>query len=254
MDLLEIGHVVGFSFKRGNLAPFHHYLMNLSDINDVIGNNSFLKEFYSLPNGSGDPKVLSSFTVPAEILLNNSHADVVFSVEMAVSAIVHAVADICSKKDCKTPGTVQPWQVLGALKDSCFELEGKSYCFDKKGDINLGYDVTLWRSVRGVINVHDVVAEYHPINNSFSYTSGHIKNLTDLRVRVRVKVRVRIRVRIRVRVKVRSQSLLVYFLGSHTKTEFKVHIHINLLTPPDIQRHKHKQGRMSNNLLLPQSD
>lgn len=117
------------------------------------------------------------------------------------------------------------FQVLGALKDSCFELEGKSYCFDEKGDINLGYDVTLWNSVRGVINVHDVVAEYHPINNSFSYTNGNTKNLTDLRVRVRVKVRVRIRVR----VKFRSQSLLVYFLGSHTKTEFKVHIHINLL-------------------------
>eukprot|EP00063_Salmo_salar_P040289 XP_014015124.1 PREDICTED: G-protein coupled receptor family C group 6 member A-like [Salmo salar] len=181
MDLLDIGHVVGFSFKRGNLAPFHHYLMNLININDVIGNNSFLKEFYSLANESGDPGFGSSFTVPAEILLNNSHADVVFSVEMAVSAIAHAVADICSKKDCKTPGTVQPWQVLGSLKDSCFELEGKSYCFDKKGDINMGYDVTLWRSVRGVINIHDVVAEYHPINNSFSYTNGNTKNLTDLR-------------------------------------------------------------------------
>ncbi|CDQ82680.1 unnamed protein product [Oncorhynchus mykiss] len=73
------------------------------------------------------------------------------------------------------------FQVLGALKDSCFELEGESYSFDQKGDINLGYDVTLWRSVRGVINVHDVAAEYHPINNSFSYTSGNTKNLTDLR-------------------------------------------------------------------------
>uniref|UniRef100_A0A4W5QSE5 G-protein coupled receptor family C group 6 member A n=1 Tax=Hucho hucho TaxID=62062 RepID=A0A4W5QSE5_9TELE len=181
MDLLDIGNVVGFSFKRGNLAPFHRYLMNLININDVIGNNSFLKEFYSLPNKSGDPGFGSSFIVPAKILLNNSHTNVVFSVEMAVSAIAHAVADICSKKDCKTPGTVQPWEVLGALRDSCFEMEGKSYTFDQKGDLNLGYDVTVWRSVRGAINVHDVVAEYHPINNSFSYTSGHIKNLTDLR-------------------------------------------------------------------------
>ncbi|XP_070994493.1 G-protein coupled receptor family C group 6 member A-like [Oncorhynchus clarkii lewisi] len=181
MDLLDIGHVVGFSFKRGNLAPFHRYLMNLININDVIGNNSFLKEFYSLLNESGDPGFRSSFTVPAEILLNNSDAKVVFSVEMAVSAIAHAVADICSRKDCKTPGTVQPWQVLETLRGSRFELEGKSYSFDQKGDINLGYDVTLWRSVRGVINIHDVVAVYHPINNSFSYTSGNTNNLTDLR-------------------------------------------------------------------------
>ncbi|XP_041728805.2 G-protein coupled receptor family C group 6 member A-like [Coregonus clupeaformis] len=181
MDLPDIGHVVGFTFKRGNLAPFHHYLMNLSDSNDVIRNNSFLKEFYSLLNGSGDPGVVSSSTAAAEILLNNSHAGIVFSVEMAVSAIAHAVADICSKKDCKTAGTVQPWKVLQALRGSRFELEGKSYMFDQKGDINLGYDVTVWRSVRGVINVSDVVAEYHPINNSFSYTSRHTTNITDLK-------------------------------------------------------------------------
>ncbi|CAB1334161.1 unnamed protein product [Coregonus sp. 'balchen'] len=181
MDLPDIGHVVGFTFKRGDLAPFHHYLMNLSDSNDVIGNNSFLKEFYSLPNGSGDPGVVSSSTGAAKILLNNCHADIVFSVEMAVSAIAHAVADICSKKDCKTAGTVQPWKVLEALRGSRFELEGKSYRFDPKGDINLGYDVTLWRSVRGVINISDIIAEYHPINNSFSYTSGHTKEITDLK-------------------------------------------------------------------------
>ncbi|XP_070978772.1 G-protein coupled receptor family C group 6 member A-like [Oncorhynchus clarkii lewisi] len=180
MDLPDIGHVVGFTFKTGNLAHFHHYLMNLSDSNDVIGNNSFLKEFYSLPNGSGDPKVVSSSTAAAEILLNNSYANVVFNVEMAVSAIAHAVADICSRKDCKTPGNVLPWQVLEALRGSRFELEGKSYTFDQKGDINMGYDVTLWRSVRGVINIHDVVAEYHPINNSFIYTSGNTKNITNL--------------------------------------------------------------------------
>ncbi|XP_052350518.1 G-protein coupled receptor family C group 6 member A-like isoform X2 [Oncorhynchus keta] len=72
-------------------------------------------------------------------------------------------------------------KVLETLRGSHFELEGKSYSFDQKGDINLGYDVTLWRSVRGVINIHDVVAVYHPINNSFSYTSGNTKNLTDLR-------------------------------------------------------------------------
>ena len=102
------------------------------------------------------------------------------------------------------------FQVLETLRGSRFELEGKSYSFDQKGDINLGYDVTLWRSVRGVINVHDVAAEYHPINNSFSYTSGNTKNLTDLRVRVRV----------------RSQSLLVCLLGCHTKVQ--IHIHINL--------------------------
>lgn len=143
MDLPDIGNVVGFSFKRGNLAPFHHYLMNLININDVIGNNSFLKEFYSLPNRSENSGVLSSSTLPAEILLHNSY---VFNVEMAVSAIAHAVADICSKKDCKTPGTVQPWEVATAQLLMCTAHQTLLiYCISS--NISNIFGIWLWSTV-----------------------------------------------------------------------------------------------------------
>ena len=52
-----------------------------------------------------------------------------------------------------------------------FKLRKKSYKFDSRGDINLGYDVTLWRSDGGNIHVHDVVAEYHLHTNSFTVTN-----------------------------------------------------------------------------------
>lgn len=64
-----------------------------------------------------------------------------------------------------------------------FKLRGKSYKFDSRGDINLGYDVTMWRSDGGNIHVHDVVAEYHPHNSSFTHTNlSTTQHLQDLKV------------------------------------------------------------------------
>lgn len=56
-------------------------------------------------------------------------------------------------------------QLLRALWKEEFKLRGKTYRFDDRGDINLGYDVSVWGS-----QVYDVVAEYHPLNDSFTYT------------------------------------------------------------------------------------
>lgn len=64
-----------------------------------------------------------------------------------------------------------------------FKLREKTYQFDSRGDINLGYDVTMWRSEGGKIHVHDVVAEYHPQNNNFTHTNHNtIQQLWDLKV------------------------------------------------------------------------
>lgn len=52
-----------------------------------------------------------------------------------------------------------------------FKLRDKSFKFDSSGDINLGYDVTMWRSDGENIHVQNVVAEYHPHNNSFTHSN-----------------------------------------------------------------------------------
>lgn len=64
---------------------------------------------------------------------------------------------------CRVP------QVLTVLRKQEFKLRGKSYKFDSNGDINLGYDVMMWRSDGENIHISDVVAEYDPHTNTFTH-------------------------------------------------------------------------------------
>ncbi|XP_076009981.1 G-protein coupled receptor family C group 6 member A isoform X2 [Genypterus blacodes] len=172
LTLEDIGQVVGFTFKNGDLSSFTQYINRLKATGlDNIGNNSFMQKFYSQLNASTGMTDTALVSEVGRILLKNIHADTVLSIEMAVSAIAQAVASICRERDCKRPGTVQPWEVLKALSMHTFQHREKNYTFDSNGDINRGYDVTLWRSEEGIIHVHNVVAEYHSHNNSFTYTN-----------------------------------------------------------------------------------
>ena len=69
------------------------------------------------------------------------------------------------------------------MRNQRFPIGDKNYSFDKNGDINLDYDITLWRTEKGSIYIHDIVAEYSTLNHSFVYAS-HLarKQLTDLSV------------------------------------------------------------------------
>uniref|UniRef100_A0A668A7N3 G-protein coupled receptor family C group 6 member A n=1 Tax=Myripristis murdjan TaxID=586833 RepID=A0A668A7N3_9TELE len=166
LTLQDMGHVVGFTFKRGNLSSFNQYLDRLEAAGrHGAGNNTFLEEFYTQLNAS------SSVSEAVENLREYTHPHTTFNVEMAVSAVAHAVAFLCRSRDCKRPGAVQPWEVLNTMRIRGFKHREQTYKFDKKGDINLGYDVTLWRAERGTTDVHDVVAEYHPLNNSITYSN-----------------------------------------------------------------------------------
>lgn len=107
LTLQDMGHVVGFTFKRGNLSSFNQYLDRLEATGrDGAGNNTFLEEFYTQLNAS------SSVSEAVENLREYTHPHTVFNVEMAVSAVAHAVAFLCRSRDCKRPGAVQPWEVL----------------------------------------------------------------------------------------------------------------------------------------------
>ncbi|XP_036929302.1 G-protein coupled receptor family C group 6 member A isoform X2 [Acanthopagrus latus] len=182
LTLEDIGHVVGFTFRRGSVTSF---LKNLSMLgaagHEHTVNNSFMQDFYTQLNistDSGDTELLSK---AVNTLREHIQAGTVFSVEMAVSAIAQAVASVCRGRDCKTAGAMQPWEVLRTLRKQEFKLQEERYKFDSRGDLNLGYDVTMWRSDRGDIDVHDVVAEYHPQDNSFTHSNHSVNHLQDLR-------------------------------------------------------------------------
>ncbi|KAM3873576.1 G-protein coupled receptor family C group 6 member A-like [Diretmus argenteus] len=183
LTLEDIGHVVGFNFKHGSLSSFNQYLSRLGDTgHDNKGYNYFLEELKTQLNASGDAGEAELVSKAIEIIRKYTYADTILSTEMAVSAIAQAVAVICRSRDCKAPGAVQPWEVLRALWMRPFWHNEKKYKFDDKGDINLGYDLSLWRTEKGIIHNHDIVAMYHPHNNSLTYTDhSTTKQLLDLK-------------------------------------------------------------------------
>ncbi|XP_031729705.1 G-protein coupled receptor family C group 6 member A [Anarrhichthys ocellatus] len=183
ITLEDIGHILGFTFKNGDLSSFSEYLSRLEAAgHDYIRNNTFMQEFYMQLKASNDSGETELVSKAVNRLREHTYAGTIFSVEMAVSAIAQAVASICRNRDCKTSGKVQPWEVLKALWMEEFKLRKKSYKFDSRGDINLGYDVTMWRSDGGNIHVHNVVAEYHPHNNNFTRTNhSSTQQLQDLK-------------------------------------------------------------------------
>lgn len=77
--------------------------------------------------------------------------------------------------------------MLKALWIKDFILRNKSYAFDRNGDINLGYDVTMWRSDGDTkIYVQDIVAEFHIDINNFTYTNySTTQQFLDVKVKSR---------------------------------------------------------------------
>ncbi|KAM7420076.1 hypothetical protein PAMA_014671 [Pampus argenteus] len=129
LTLNDIGHVVGFTFKSGNLSSFSEYLSRLEAAgHNYTGNNSFLQEFYMQVADS----IASGAAEPVSKAVKSLREHTIHSVEMAANAIAHAVASICRSRNCKTPGTLQPWQVLHTLRKQEFKLGGKSYMFDNR--------------------------------------------------------------------------------------------------------------------------
>lgn len=103
VKLSDIGTVLGFTFKSGNVTPFHQYLKDLQFKSEVEMNNSFLKEFLERLD-------VRNVTNAVQKLIMNSA--LVFNVQMAVSAIANAVAELCVTRQCKTPTAFQPWEVF----------------------------------------------------------------------------------------------------------------------------------------------
>lgn len=60
--------------------------------------------------------------------------------------------------------------MLETLRMQEFSLHGTRYKFDMNGDINLGYDVTMWRWDGKKID-ETIVAAYHPAFNNFTHYS-----------------------------------------------------------------------------------
>ncbi|XP_026139660.1 G-protein coupled receptor family C group 6 member A [Carassius auratus] len=171
VNLSDIGNILGFTFKSGNVTAFLQYLKDLKFGSEAKMNNSFLEEFLKLPE-------IGNAANAVQEQIKNTHLDMVFSVQMAVSAIAKAVVELCVERQCKTPSAIQPWELLKQLRNVTFEKEGVMYNFDANGDINLGYDVCLWDDDESEKN--DIIAEYYPSNSSFTFTRKNLSNIENV--------------------------------------------------------------------------
>ncbi|XP_055068007.2 G-protein coupled receptor family C group 6 member A [Misgurnus anguillicaudatus] len=158
VNLTDIGDVLGFTFKSRNVTSFKQFLKDLQ-FEDEENLNSFLKMF--LENSD-----VGNITVAVQKLLKNTYSEMVFGIQLAVSVIAKAVAELCGKRQCKNATDIHPWQLLEQMKNITFEMEGANYNLSTSGDINLGYDVFLWQEDE--LNKTVKVAEYDTITASFT--------------------------------------------------------------------------------------
>ncbi|XP_073667818.1 G-protein coupled receptor family C group 6 member A-like isoform X2 [Paramisgurnus dabryanus] len=159
VNLTDIGDVLGFTFKSGNVTSFKQFLKDLQ-FEDEENLNSFLKEF--LENSD-----VGNITVAVQKLLKNTYPEMVFSIQLAVCVVAKAVAELCGKRQCKNSTKIYPWQLLEQMKNITIEMEGANYKFSTSGDIDLGYDVILWQEDE--LNKTVKIAEYDIITGNFTY-------------------------------------------------------------------------------------
>lgn len=61
------------------------------------------------------------------------------------------------------------FQLLAQLRNVTVEKEGVMYNFDSNGDINLGYDVSIWQETENETYYADKIAEYDLFYANFTY-------------------------------------------------------------------------------------
>ncbi|XP_006879072.1 PREDICTED: G-protein coupled receptor family C group 6 member A isoform X3 [Elephantulus edwardii] len=66
-------------------------------------------------------------------------------------------------------------QLLDVLKNMTFTDENNSFHFDANGDLNIGYDVLLWKEINGHMTI-TMLAEYDLQNDVFIFTDQGTKN------------------------------------------------------------------------------
>nr|XP_055068008.1 G-protein coupled receptor family C group 6 member A-like [Misgurnus anguillicaudatus] len=159
VNLTDIGDVLGFTFKSGNVTSFKQFIKDLQFENEE-NMNSLLNEFLGYLH-------VGNITEAVQELLDNTNPDMVFSIQLAVGVVAKAVSELCGKRQCNDPTEIHPWQLLARMRNVTTEMEGLNYKFSTSGDMNLGYDVLIWQENK--LNKTVKIAEYDIITANFTY-------------------------------------------------------------------------------------
>ncbi|NXL85822.1 GPC6A protein, partial [Alectura lathami] len=182
----QLGTVVGFGFKSGDLSTFHDFLRNLHE--KPTENNKFLHEYIMLlsvcahlenhdfqmciSNQSQDDlmqNVENQRQIWRDDFLNaNIEPGFIHSTILAIYAIAHAIKRQCKNRNCKDPSAFSPWELLEELKKVTIIDDDKEIKFNSKGDMSTGYDVLLWKEIDGRMEI-TTMAEYDPDKGYFVF-------------------------------------------------------------------------------------
>ncbi|NXF18908.1 GPC6A protein, partial [Rhodinocichla rosea] len=129
-NIRQLGTVVGFGFKNGDISSFQEFLRNLHK--KPTENNKFLREYIMLlsvcahleyhdfqtciANQSQDNLLENDGSKPQiwrdDFLNANVEPGFIHSTMLAVYAIAHAIKEQCKDRDCKDPSAFTPWQEM----------------------------------------------------------------------------------------------------------------------------------------------
>ncbi|KAM9316652.1 G-protein coupled receptor family C group 6 member A-like [Gastrophryne carolinensis] len=188
-NIHKVGQVIGFIFKSGDITSFQDYLQNLS--HHYYEMNRFLDQYAALV--SKCPKVkysqvfscvtnyskgavftsnrITGKSLREDFLSATVQPGLVFTTQLAVTAVAHAIKNLCMHRDCKKPASFAPWELLQSLKKVNFTYHGTALHFDSGGDASTGYDVLIWKhGTNKMININRF-AEYDAKKDTFIFTT-----------------------------------------------------------------------------------
>ncbi|XP_021030766.1 G-protein coupled receptor family C group 6 member A isoform X2 [Mus caroli] len=140
-NVKKLGKVVGFAFRRGDMSSFHSFLQTLHMYPD--DNNKPLHEFAMLFSAckyikDGDlSQCISNYSQATltydttktienhlfkrnDFLWHYTEPGLIYSIQLAVFALGHAIRDLCQARDCKKANAFQPWeQILSKCSKEC---------------------------------------------------------------------------------------------------------------------------------------
>ncbi|XP_071995641.1 G-protein coupled receptor family C group 6 member A-like isoform X1 [Engystomops pustulosus] len=194
-NLQSIGKIVGFTFKSGDTTSFRDYIANLNqqkfEMNRLLDQYAILlsdcpkmkyTELYGCVSNYSkeatfNPSMVKTKSLRVDFLSATVNPGLVYSTQLAVLAIAHAIQKLCLERNCKNPNAFAPWELLQSLKTVNFTYMGRNINFDSKGDANTGYDVLIWKvNSDGKINF-TIFAEYDTHKDTFIFKNQDKENV-----------------------------------------------------------------------------
>ncbi|XP_056422381.1 G-protein coupled receptor family C group 6 member A isoform X2 [Hyla sarda] len=193
-NIQKIGPVIGFSFRSGDTTSFQDYIKNLHqqkfEMNRLLDQYAVLlsdcpkmkyNEMYGCVTNYSkeavfDRRTAKTKTLRVDFLSATVHPGLVYSTQLAVNAIAHAIRKLCSDRNCKNRNAFAPWELLQSLKTINFTYMGRTINFDSSGDADTGYDALIWKTgTDGKIDFN-IFAEFDAQKDMFIFTSQDKEN------------------------------------------------------------------------------